>query len=101
MAIVVGSEAAEGGLHLGEQAHARVAARAEARSGDTPTTPLAWPGRSQHVAEDLIIKRCIYYTYTAASALLDTLREGVAAFQSWMGVSVEDVGLKPCIQGCV
>ena len=36
MAIVVGGEAAEGGLHLGEQAHARVAARTEAWSADTP-----------------------------------------------------------------
>ena len=36
MAIVVGGEAAEGGLHLGKQAHARVAARTEAWLADTP-----------------------------------------------------------------
>ena len=36
MAVVVGGEAAEGRLHLGEQAHARVAARTEAWLADTP-----------------------------------------------------------------
>ena len=36
MAIVVGREAAEGRLHLGKQAHARVAARTEAWLADTP-----------------------------------------------------------------
>ena len=36
MAIIVGGEAAEGGLHLGKQAHARVAARTGAWLADTP-----------------------------------------------------------------
>ena len=100
MAIVVGGEAAEGGLHLGEQAHARVAARAEARSADTVNALLAWSGRSQHAAEDLVLKLCNYFTYSAASALLHALQKSVAAFSSQVRISVEGVDLKACIQGC-
>ena len=94
MAIVVSREAAKGRLHLGEQAHARVAARTESWLADTPNrNALAWSGRSQHAAEDLLTNCCESYTYTAASALCHALQKLAAASLKQMGVSIEYVGL--------